>query len=373
MGERVRFARPSSAALASSEAGTYLYTDSGTSALALIMAAIVRQAETLGRNGRQVAIPAYGCPDIVSAIESAGLQAKLVDLAEDSPFPSRESWLRAIDDETLAVVTAGFLGLRDPFAPADAAGIGLPGWAFTEDCCQIHPMAVRQVVDRNVALSFGRGKPVSILHGGAAKFRKDSSLACPVSLDGGGWWEYVRLTITAQVYNLARSPLAYRWVSSLLAYRIGVTRYSPLKAIIGINRHAAGRLDTQAGWFDEVRWGRQEKLGALIKSMHLPVVKVDLATSVGAGGRSWLLRYPLLLRSRQARDSALAALSREGLGASAMYLKPLNEFDGVRSLVTGGTYPNAQSFAERLLTLPLHADVSDRDIEAICRVLGNTR
>lgn len=346
------------------------YAASGTAALALILATLAQRARDAGSAANEVLIPAYGCPDIVSAVAFAGLRARLVDLADSSPFPSIQAWSGAIDSQTLALVTVGFLGLRDPFSPEQAAAAGLAAGAFIEDCCQVHPMAATVAPDRNVALSFGRGKPVSLMHGGAALLAEAIlPWRCKVSVKSGGTAGYARLAVLVRLYNLLRSPWLYGWVTRLPGLGVGQTEYHPLAEIEEMNPSVRRFLDLTRGWGDRRRMSLQRILRETLSSSRPPALEADLWSALGSG-EEWLLRYPLLLQSRQARDEALMRLTSAGLGASPLYARPLSQIPGVGELLSKAeACPGGAAFAERLLTLPLHADVQERDVHAMCEIL----
>ncbi len=131
VGEHIRWQRSGQNAAAQAGAeGRVVYLQSGTAALALILQTISKRARESGSTANEVLVPAYGCPDIVSAIAFAGLRARLVDLDGQSPFPSAQAWCAAINANTAALVTMQFLGLRDPITPKEAFASGLPEGAF---------------------------------------------------------------------------------------------------------------------------------------------------------------------------------------------------------------------------------------------------
>lgn len=369
VGEKVSWLKPGTPVRAFAGGDEVVFTNSGTSALALVLAALAERGRRAGRAARQVLVPAYGCPDILSAVVHAGLEVKLVDLARDSPFPSAAGWAGAIGDDTLALISVGMLGLRDPVTPAQAIAAGLDPAAFIEDCCQIHPMAVAAVADRNLVLSFGRGKPVSMMHGGAARLVANLVPMCPTPERRGGRVEFARIATAAAAYNVLRSPRLYGWVTSMPGLGIGTTRYAPLHAVGAMNIHARNRLDLQSGWADPRRQELQNTIRDLLASLRPRVLAVDIWQRFGSGGE-WLLRYPLLLKNRQVRDKALSILNRRGLGASGMYMESLPRLPGVESVWQGGRFDHAQSFADRLLTLPLHEDVLEADAIGMCRALA---
>ena len=370
VGDAIHLRRNRGARAAGMPGRPAVYLRSGTEALALLLQAIARRARAAGSQALEVALPAYGCPDIVSAVAHAGLRARLVDLAPDSPFPAAEAWRAAAAQRPVALMTVGFLGLRDPFTPADAYAAGLAPGAALEDCCQVHPMAGLDDQGQSFALSFGRGKPVSLMHGGAALVSGElADWLPPVGSAGAEWAGFARLALTTRLYNVLRSPRAYGWATRLPGIGLGDTRYEPLTAIEPMNSHVLECLDARMGWGDAHRRALQTRLRDTLAGLSVKVLAADLWRTQGRG-TEWLLRYPLLLASRELRDAACARLNAAGLGASPMYGRPLDDFEGIDAALTSrGPLPHARSFADRLLTLPLHADVRDRDSDAVGAVL----
>lgn len=370
VGEPIRVRRLRDTSCASERQDRLVHTGSGTAALAHVLQTLSIRARESGSKAFEVLIPAYGCPDIVSAVAFAGLRARLVDLDGQSPFPSPEAWCAAIDANTIALVTVGFLGLRDPFTPLQAFASGLPAGSFIEDCCQVHPLSVQATDDRSIVFSFGRGKPVSVMHGGAARLAQEivpwqPALAAPK----GVLAEFARVEIATRLYNVMRSPWLYGWVRQLPGLGVGQTAFVALDSVAPMNGRIRERLDLSQGWRDP----RREALQRLFRQRFLdlgPDVLTDLWQAYGREG-DWLLRYPLLLRNRAVRELALLQLNDAGLGASAMYAMPLESIPGVRAFTAvTATTTGATSFADRLLTLPLHADVEERDVRSMCEILS---
>ena len=347
-----------------------IYLESGTASLALLFAALVRRAVANGSHAREVLVPAHGCPDVVSAVVHAGLRAKLVDLAPDSPFPSAENWRAAIDHDTLALLTVGFLGIRDPFGAAAAYESGLPDDAYVEDACQVHPRAALDGGLHNLALSFGRGKPVSLMHGGAALASPALREWLPgVSGTSGEWAGYAKLAMAARLYNVLRSPWAYGWVSRLPGLGVGETHFHALDGIRPMNSRALECLDVSAGWDDPRRRRLQRLLDSAMAGFSPRVLRAAPWRNASSEA-GWLLRYPLLFAHRGMRDAAARALDAAGLGASRMYGQALPAFAGVQPhLASASRSEQAAMFADCLLTLPLHADVRDEDVDKVVGII----
>jgi dTDP-4-amino-4,6-dideoxygalactose transaminase len=342
------------------------YLESGTAALAFALATLAQSAKEKGAAQRDVLLPAYACPDVVSGVLFAGLRPKLVDLAPSSCFPSADQWQAACDRDTLAVLTVGFLGLRDPFVPARGDSAALP--IHLEDCCQVHPGTVQHTEDRTYVYSFGRGKPVSLLHGGAAVFAGNATV--PAAPDATHK-SLLELICRGLAYNTMRTPAIYGLVRKMPGLRLGATVFKPLRAIRAMHPGMAERLSIRVLNAD-ARIQRQLAIQARLATLAAAFPIVDLWSRHGTG-EDWLLRYPVLLPDRASRDRALAELDARGLGASAFYAAALPNIQGV-PLPDGarGAAVRAQQFADRLITLPLHDAVREEDIDTMATVIART-
>ena len=144
----------------------------GTAALAAtVMAAMARRPIVAA----EVLLPAYGCPDLISAILYAGAKPVLVDLAANTPWLDQTQLIAKINEHTVAIIGVNFLGIEERMAGLSAiaqeAGITL-----IEDSAQrlLEPSTDSQVRGDFIVQSFGRGKPVSLLGGGAVLWRNHS-------------------------------------------------------------------------------------------------------------------------------------------------------------------------------------------------------
>ncbi|UCB54712.1 MAG: DegT/DnrJ/EryC1/StrS family aminotransferase, partial [Thiotrichales bacterium] len=142
---------------------------SGTAALAAVIIAAIRLKNV---TRPEVVLPAYGCPDLVSAVVYAGAKPVLVDLEPDRPWMDLAQLSGKITAHTVAIVATDLFGISeriDAIRPiARQAGAML-----IEDSAQAFPGARESDIWGGdcVVLSFGRGKPVSLLGGGVVLFR----------------------------------------------------------------------------------------------------------------------------------------------------------------------------------------------------------
>jgi len=83
-----------------------------------------------------------------------------------------------------------------------------------------------------------------------------------------------------------------------------------------------------------------------------------------------LLRYPVLCADLRERDTLLQRLRGAGLGATALYQRILPAVTGIDDRVEVRVpLDGARAFADRLLTLPVHAGVSAEDVRRMAAIM----
>jgi len=330
------------------------WLNSGTAALALaILTARQRRPDVAAP---RVILPAYGCPDLLAAAEYAGARATLVDIGANDPGYSLPALRAALTTDVVAVVAVNFLGVREGLREIRA--MLSDGTLLIEDDAQWfpEPLEGRGLEGDLVCISFGRGKPVSLLGGGALLAR--SSLTVPAtsilsSEDPGALFPAkVRLfnaLLRRRLFPIAnRNPLV----------ELGRTAFKPLAGIRALDPTRTRLIATNVDNYLKNDLATQSRWSAAVAdATRVGSLEVD-ADRVGR-----LLRYPVLCRNADDRRTLLESLRRAGLGATAMYRSWLPDVEGVTGRFDlSGPCPGAQSFASRLLTLPINQQVTAQDI-----------
>jgi dTDP-4-amino-4,6-dideoxygalactose transaminase len=345
---------------------------SATSALAAAVMMAVQRAS--GRSPPEVIIPAYACPDVVSAVRFVGATPVVADLLPDLPWLDPRSVADAMTRNTVAVLYVRFLGL-----PANDRALRGPvqdaGAVLIEDAAHTFPLArgVSSSADL-VVFSFGRGKPVSVRRGGLLLQRIG---VFPVGTRPPAP-EVARAPSVAHwlecaFHNAGIRPLPYWLLTRVGRARADSIRYENLNSLeafpSGLEEplwNAIVRHRQPALWRQQCVEGLLGDLGPSLLDVarHARTFGAESCSSQsGCEHRLW--RYPLLLPSEAERDRLFAGLWRAGLGASRMYRNVLSDLSGTARFVRASDTPNARAFAQRLLTLPLHADVSPAHYAAI--------
>jgi dTDP-4-amino-4,6-dideoxygalactose transaminase len=337
------------------------WLDSGTSALALAIR--LAMAET---GASRVLVPAYGCPDLLAAVLHAGAVPVLLDTRPGTPFLDAAD-VRGAGHDVAAVLGVHLLGMPEDLEALDSACVAI-GAVLVEDSAQLVPVHGDEHPKAALAVySFGRGKPAGALGGGALAYTAAWRGRVPGDFSelrrrvGGA----TRIAARRAGYNALIRPLPYGLVSRLPGTGLGETRYVPLRAIGPMDAALAPVIAAVLAHAPAAATDAQLALADALQSLTGRVD--DLGARCGEGRP--LPRYPILMAARASRDAALVELRRAGLGATPMYGRVLPELPGVPPLSVGAL-PNAGSFADRLLTLPVHEDVGPRHVERMVAILG---
>jgi perosamine synthetase len=347
----------------------FLLAPSGTAALTMTLTAL-RGNE----RGGEVVMPAYTCPSVAAAVIKAGLQPVLCDLRRDSFLLDQAQLQSCIGPRTLAVIAVHLFGIPEKMAELRQL-IGRGEAILIEDATQAFGNAVGAVGDIGI-FSFGRGKPLSLLHGGAIVINS-AELDGPIRATHAGLAPRNALSfraaylLTLTAYSLLFHPRLYWIPASMPWLKLGETRFSldiDLAAADSSMVRLGNRLHAS---FENLRSNRvllarryREALSGL-EGCVLPGADLQDADMA-------LLRFPALAPDRQIRDRILSASGKAGLGLTGMYPAPLNRLPGLQEYFHGDqSFPVAQEIADRLLTLPLHEHVGERDITRIYRLISD--
>lgn len=349
------------------------YFASGTAALAAAIISAVRLKEVARP---EVIIPAYGCPDLVSAVIYAGARPVLVDLEPDRPWMDLGRVSSATGPNTVAIVPASLLGIPERIDELKKLAYSASA-VLIEDSAQSFPHGGEENYWEGdlVVLSFGRGKPVSLLGGGALLYRDNNfSGLLPDNGADSETGKAFRFYIQATLYNLLLSPRLY-WIPQRLPFlHLGETRFHPLHAVEALDDTRHALLATNISAYRSYPRSGQSAVAELVRQFAADDCGlIDLPVACGIPGSRKLLRYPLLIEGGR-RDSVYSCLREKGQGGALMYPSILPGIPGLQGLFAdAGEFPAASKFASNLLTLPAYSRMRDADLAGIGSCLALCR
>jgi perosamine synthetase len=344
------------------------FTNSATSSFYVILEAMKRL-----RGKKEVILPAYTASSLIYAIKKTGLRAVLCDISLDD-FNMNASLLgKAITSDTLCIVgvhmfgivQTGLKGLKQDY----------PEIFIVEDGAQ----AMGTLVDGSWAgalgdvafFSFNRGKNIPTYGGGfLATNNEEISKAVRIVLEEKGIsGKGASTDATVALKMLALSIAANPWAYGLLYSFISCFKEVPAQKDFRI----ADYSDFQAGIafsllqkerdFSKTRYANGMRLKEGLKNQKeiiLPKIPVNSEPAFN--------RLPILFKDIRQREEAQKNLRRAGIESSRMYYKPLHH---VFDLGYGqDQFPHAVYLAERLLTLPVHPLVKEKDLTKMIAILN---
>ena len=333
---------------------------SGTAALSRAIAECATRSQA---TVPEVILPAYGCPDLVAACRHASVFPRLVDVSSDLWGYDHEELERWTTKNTIAIVTVNLLGIGDD-AMDRSSFCRSRGVALIQDSAQHLPRTVTEWPGDYVVLSFGRGKPLNLLHGGALVATTTYDGALPAAVNRFALRDRLLASrFAATAFNWLTRPGLYGILSVLPGTGLGAVVYKPLADAHPLGNRAERRVDAA---FDQYRREQSYRRG-----LWAPVLDdwrrwgIAELRSRNPEPEPEPLRLALLAPDERNREALVRELVHAGLGASRFYGAALPEIRGVPEAVRlQGPFPNATRLAARLLTLPTHALVTADSVRA---------
>jgi dTDP-4-amino-4,6-dideoxygalactose transaminase len=310
---------------------------------------------------RHIALPAYGCYDLVTAALGANVPVRWYDLDPATLGPDWPSLEAALGAGTGAVVVVHYYGV-----PVDMDAVGAIARRHDvlviEDAAQgiggaFNHLPLGATGDLGV-LSFGRGKGLTGGSGGALLVNSPSGRKALAGLERSldpGRVGLTSLVATAGQWLLAR-PSVYGLPSSIPALKLGETVFrhpEPLREIsrvapallLASRRRIGAEGDTRranADWF-KARFGSRVRV-----------------PTVGAGVPGYL-RLPVLFET--GRRTKPGGSGMQALGIKPGYPKVLNSLPFPTA--SHEIFAGAEELVASLVTVPVHSRISGRDREEI--------
>lgn len=349
-----------------------LYVSSGRAALWLIL----KTLSALYPERNKVVIPAYTCPAVASAVLKAGLTPVLCDVNLDDFGYNVEDLKQILDESILAVVVVHLFGFQaniedvtrhcrplNVFVVEDAAQ------AFGNE--QVSTGRKLGLIGDVGFFSFGRGKPLSALHGGLMVTHSEAihqkSVEIYQTLDTLSSGACLRYFCELNCYSLFFGPYLYWIPQSMPFLHLGETIFEPDFSRLKGCHEAAGVIEALLRGIEKDKKHRMAIAGWYDDNLRsMPGIRKPYPSAYP------FLRYPLIINSKPMRDALLKKLTSAGMSGTLFYPCPLNELPGLQEVLRDGkTYENAKLLSDTLITLPVHEGVSENDMEMISSLAQN--
>lgn len=365
----------------------FFLVSSGSAALTLSLRSLSHDSKRA-----EVLLPAYTCPSLIASVIKAGLEPVLCDLKPYSFQMDLNHLASKIGPNTLAVIAVHLFGIPDDILAlkelTQKKGIILIedaaqafGNRLTSDSSPLNPRSSVLTAHQYLGLfgdlsilSFGRGKPLSLLSSGAVIVNNselyESLNKVYQSLQNMNPLLFLpQYFLSLFLYSIFYHPRMHWFPKCLPWLRIGETFFTLDFEITKIGQKVITLGNSLFEKFREIRKIRLD-LTKLYKERLSQFQEEFEFFPEYDGNDIALLRFPIIFKRIEKRDKILAYLKDKGLGATGSFPVPLNELEGVPPYLKGNaSYPNAKFISERILTLPLHSHVKMKHIDQICQII----
>ncbi len=341
-------------------------TDSGTSALTVALQVALARQSCKVASAPLVAVPAYACPDIATAVLGANARLVAYDTDPATLEPDWDSVRAALSVGAQVLVVAHLYGRVVDLAPARDLASEY-GALVVEDAAQHAGGAVHGVRGGSQAtlgvLSFGRGKGINAGGGGALLCRTADRWRLPdlaeAPADGAA-------LARAVASDLLANPWLFRAPARVPVLGVGDTTYHPPRTVKGMPpRMVSLLLAALRGEATELadRRARERALLDAIEKESLPGVQLPTRAPEGGALRAPILLAPWFVATRPILPA---------LGVVRSYPRTLLEYGEFHQHIvhSGRMLPGARRLAAETYTAPTHCHVRHKDLLAIASMLG---
>lgn len=349
-------------------------TNSGSDALFRIFCSLKKVS-----NKHLVGLPAYCCPHIAIAAGLAGFKIIPLDAHPNSFTPIAPS--AECLSECAAIVLPNLFGLPDDLE--SWRSIVADETLIIDDACQAflsrrNGICIGAEKETIGVLSFGRGKPLAGVGGGAVVF--NSTHTSPEHIAFKVWKNLPpnpALTVQQSSQHLIKALLLWIATNPLffdLLLKLPIDLGKPdcpetlpkqAPAVFQFS-YLAKQLERQTQIANLLKSNSQawnEELSQITVTQPIEQYQ-DKQFEVSA------IRYPLLFSSLRESEKVIANLRKIGIGATSGYRVTLQDWKPVsRFIGQMQDTPNANAICDRVVLLPNHSGVSPRIIAQAAKAI----
>jgi perosamine synthetase len=326
---------------------------SGTAALTVALTALKWLSPRT-----EVVLPAYTCFSVPAAVLKAGLRPVLCDINESTFDFDRTQLQKVLTPDTLCVVSHHLFGIASDVERTCAICRDRNIFVI-EDAAQAMDVGGSRRAPGTMGdvgiFSFGRGKNITCGSGGIIVTNSGPIAAALEQqyrdLPSPPWWHTVK-DVAALVFMVVFIRPRLYWIPAALPFLgLGTTEFPRTISLRKLSGFKAGLLKH---WRRHLVRSNQRR-SAAASDLHRRM-------NIGSGDSARpLLRLPILASSAREKQRLHAVSTSRGLGISAAYPTSIDEIPEMRAAVHGRTFPCATTVASRLVTLPTHQWLLERD------------
>lgn len=346
----------------------FCYTVSGGRAALYVI------LETLKRlsSKREVVIPVYTCPIVAYAVAKAGLDIVLCDI-ETNSFGLDPAFLeKVISNDTLCVIPTHMFGLPCRLKELKEVVDGRGAW-MVEDAAQAAGASLNGIMLGTIGdfgvISFGAGKNFTPAGGGAiltagAEWAHEIELT-RANLPQLNSFRVIRSLVTLILYSFLINPWAFGLVKGSVIRMEEAEQLQDFTASRLANYQAAVGISILER-FREINENRVRNASALIEA--LSGNGSVITPQIPEGSWPTFLRLPVMVKHAEQRDRLCHALEERGIQARKPFNTLVSRLEGISAVNGTSSFPGVEYVVDRILTLPTHPLVSEKERDTVVQV-----
>lgn len=324
-----------------------------------------------------VALPAYTCFSVPAAIVRAGLRLYPVDIDPETLDFDFKQLSTIPDKDLLCILTSHLFGLVND--TSRTGQIAIAKGAFLVDDAAQALGASRQgslagTLGHAGLYSFGRGKVLAIGEGGLVVTNSEEIAHAiqneVVTLPNPSSAHAASQLAEMLAYAIFLNPRLYWITNSMPFLKLGVTEFAPNFPMARLGALPNALLVQLMGGLSELNEVRLRN--ATFISTSLNGNPHFVTPKPASDSRPAYIRFPIIADTPATRFRTLTRLRAAGIGASPFYPSAICDINSIGKHVSTDRFhcPQAEALAERLLTLPTHPLVGQRDLDRMAEILN---
>jgi len=339
---------------------------SGKSALTIALKALGK----IRSDKNEVVVPAYTCFSVAAAIEQAGLKIVLCDLDPHSLGFNLDQLNNVVNDKTLCVVPTWLFGLKGDVEKINETVKRYNSFTILDSAQYLGmPDSLKATVADVSLFSFGRGKPLSVLHGGILTTRNPEVVNAIQTVSSAYPQQSriadIKMAINILINDTLIRPGLYWLPASIPALGIGKTVYPQHIDIKNMGRLQKSLLAKKLTKLQTITNIRKTNAEFYVKQLA-QVPNIELIH--GSKSSDYApVRFPIYIKKSIAELTDKHRKHAVTLGIVPMYPTGLNKLTNISKFWLNQTveFEGADWISKHLLTLPTHQWVSQNIREKI--------
>lgn len=350
-----------------------LGASSGRAALWLVLKTLHR----LRPDRNVVALPAYTCFSVAATVARAGLKLHPLEVDPGTLDVDTCGLETLPNDNLLCILTSNLFGFVNEVSRYETIARET-GAFFVDNAAQALGAARAGRLAGTAGdvgiYSFGRGKALAALEGGAIVTNNDELAQAlreeESQLRNSSPFHRPRLLVELFAYSVLLRPRLY-WIAEGMPFlKLGTTEFDvgfPVRSLDSLAGELIVHLLDRLEEFNEIRRANAASITEALDqcgTLSFP--------QPARNCRPTMVRLPVIARDESTRTRALTRLRQAGVGASAFYPNAICDIPGIESCLASRNChrKQAERLSRTLFTLPVHPLVQQRDIERIVDILG---